>query len=51
MAMRYEINFLADDSSTNCTAYSSEEAGEMIAELLAEYGEGSYSLEIQVYED
>lgn len=50
--MKYSIELTdADDSRVNTEAYSQDELGEMLGELLDERGPGNYLITVEVTED
>lgn len=49
--MKYEIEITDGDQADKTDAYSPDEAGDQIAELLDEYGQGSFTINVQVFEE
>lgn len=50
--MRYQIELVDEfDNITNADAFSSDEAAEQICEALDERGEGSFTVNVQAFEE
>ena len=49
--MKYEIEITDGDQADRTEAYSPDEAGDQIAELLDEYGQGSFMIDVQAFEE